>query len=154
VENKGAVDFFSAQYHKRETNEDGTVKSDLQAEKMQHYHGDGSTHLDKPQMTLYSEPSPPWLIQAEQGILAADHDHLQLGGKALIKREAGKGVKALTIDTSNLQVTLSRHYAQTQERAEIISPPNRTSGTGMEVTFISPIHLKLLSKVKGRYELD
>lgn len=146
-------DFFSSGYYKKEMDLDGLLKSELRADKMQHFKSDGSTHLERPVMTLYNPSAAPWVIQSDKGIMAADGDHLQLNGHALINREASENNSALKITTSDLRVTLSTNYAETAAWADIISPPNQTSGTGMEVTFVSPIHLKLLSKVKGRYEI-
>lgn len=152
---ENSPDFFSFGYYKQQMDSEGLPKNELFADKMQHYSADGSTHLDKPVMTLYGvNRQSPWLIKAESGIMAADGDHLQLNGKTEVKREPSQGVRALTVNTSDLRVTLSDNYAETSAWAEIISPPNKTSGTGMQVTFASPIHLKLLAKVKGRYELN
>jgi lipopolysaccharide export system protein LptC len=148
-------DFFSSGYYKKQMDSDGVPKNELLADKMQHYKTDGSTHLENPVMTLYNTQAQaaPWVIKAEHGIMAADGDNLQLQGKALINREASKKAAALSVNTTDLRVKLSSNYAETENWAEIISPPNKSTGTGMEVTFVSPIHLKLLSKVKGRYEL-
>ncbi len=153
---ENSPDYFSSGYYKKEMDTEGLPKNELLANKMQHYKADGSTHLVKPLMTLFntSGTAAPWLIQAESGIMAADGDNLQLIGQTVISREASKNAKALTVNTSNLRVKLATNYAETDDWGEIISPPNRTSGTGMEVTFVSPIHLKFLSKVKGRYELN
>lgn len=152
---ENSPDFFSSGYYKKQMDSEGLPKNELMADKMLHYSADGSTHLEKPVMTLYSASRvSPWAINADSGIMAADGDNLQLNGQTVINRQASKGVTALTVNTADLRVKLSSHYAETQAWAEIISPPNKTSGTGMEVTFVSPIHLKLLSKVKGRYELN
>lgn len=150
---ENSPDFFSTGYYKKEMDLDGKPKSELKADKMQHFKQDGSTHLDRPVMTLYNPNAAPWVIQSDTGIMAADGDNLQLNGQALIDREASENNSALTVKTSDLRVKLSTNYAETSAWAEIISPPNQTSGTGMQVTFVSPIHLKLLSKVKGRYEI-
>ena len=150
---ENSPDFFSVGYFKKEMDGDGVPKNELAAEKMQHFKADGSTHLEKPVMTLHNPGQMPWLIKADSGVMAADGDNLQLNGTAYINREASKSSSALTINTSDLRVKLASHYAQTQAWAEIISPPNKTAGVGMEATFVSPIHLKLLSKVKGRYEI-
>lgn len=150
---ENSPDFFSSGYYKKEMGLDGLPKSELTASAMRHFKTDGSTHLDQPVMVLHNPNTAPWVIRSDSGIMAADGDNLRLNGKALINREASKGSSALTINTSDLRVKLSTHYAETTAWADIISPPNQTSGTGMEVTFVSPIHLKLLSKVKGRYEI-
>lgn len=151
---ENSPDFFSSGYYKKQMDSQGLPKNELLADKMQHYKSDGVTHLENPIMTLFNPVgNPPWVIKAEKGVLAADGDNLQLIGKNFINREASKNNQALSINTSDLRVKLNTNYAETIAWTEIISPPNRTEGIGMEVTFVSPIHLKLLSKVKGRYEL-
>ena len=153
---ENSPDYFSSGYYKKEMDTEGLPKNELFADTMQHYKADGATHLTKPLMTLFNSAgtAAPWRIQAESGIMAADGDNLQLIGQTVINRDAFKNTKALTVNTSNLRVKLATNYAETNDWGEIISPPNKTSGTGMEVTFVSPIHLKFLSKVKGRYELN
>lgn len=151
---ENAADFFSNDYSKIEMDESGLPKSDLVAETMRHMSADGSTHLQKPVMTLFNNNAPPWVMRSESAILAANGEDLQMNGKVNINREGGRGVKPLTVNTSALRVRLPDHYAETDEWVEIISPPNRTTGVGMQVTFVEPIHLKLLAKVKGRYELN
>ena len=150
---QNSPDFFSSGYYKKEMNLEGVPKSELTAVKMQHYKSNGSTHLVKPVMTLYNPNAAPWVIKSDKGIMAADGDNLRLNGHVLINREASENASALKVTTSNLKVKLSTNYAETADWAEIISPPNQTAGIGMEVTFVSPVHLKLLSKVKGRYEI-
>ncbi|QWF71173.1 LPS export ABC transporter periplasmic protein LptC [Methylomonas paludis] len=149
------LDFFSSGYYKKQMDSEGLPKNQLYADKMQHQKTDGATYLEKPVMTLYNRTGQsPWLIKSETAVLAADGDNLKLNGQTLISREVSARNSALTIHTADLQVKLDRNYAETQAWAEIISPPNQTSGTGMEVTFVSPINLNLLAKVKGRYELN
>jgi lipopolysaccharide export system protein LptC len=151
---ENSPDFFSSGYYKQQMDSEGLPKNELLAENMQHYKTDGSTHLQKPVMTLFNNAEiAPWIISADNGLMAADGDNLQLLGQTSIHRDASKNNSELTINTHDLRVKLSSNFAETDAWAEIISPPNVTSGTGMEVTFISPIHLKLLSNVKGRYEL-
>ncbi len=151
---KNSVDYFSSGYSKKEMDDAGMEKNLLLADSMTHYSGDGTTHLDKPVMTLFNNDIPPWVIRAESGILLADGENLLLNGKVYIHREASEVNKALTINTSDLRVKLPTNYAETDQWTEIISPPNRTIGTGMKVTFVEPIHLRLLSKIKGRYEVN
>ncbi|MDD4913859.1 MAG: LPS export ABC transporter periplasmic protein LptC [Methylococcales bacterium] len=151
---ENSPDFFSTGYYKEQMNNEGLPENELLAETMQHYKFDGSTHLQKPVMTLYdSAGNAPWKIRADNGLMAADGENLQLIGQTSIHRDASKMNAELTINTYDLHVNLANNYAETAAWAEIISPPNVTSGTGMETIFVSPINLKLLSKVKGRYEL-
>jgi lipopolysaccharide export system protein LptC len=145
-------DYFSIGYRKWEMGDDGRLKNQLTADRMTHYSDDGTTHLDKPLMIFHNEAAPPWVINAEAGILSADGKDLRLNGKVKVERAESKGVKPLLINTSNARVKPETHYAETDEWAELISPPNRTVGVGMKLVFEQPVHLQLLSKVQGKYE--
>lgn len=147
-------DYFSLGYYKKEMNTEGLVKNELHADKMVHYDDDETTHLENPMMTLYNSDVPPWVIKSKTGILEADGDHLLLAGQVAIDRAGTKKLKPFKINTSDLRVTLSINYAETDRWAEIIDVPNRTEGIGLEATFVDPVHLKFLSKVKGRYEFN
>ncbi len=145
-------DYFSAGYTKWEMNEAGKPKNQLTADKMTHYSDDGTTHLDNPLMFFYSEKTPPWIIKSTTGILSADGEDLLLNGKVSVERAKAPGIRQLIINTSNVKVKPETSYAETSEWAELISPPNRTTGIGMKLVFAEPVHLQLLANVKGKYE--
>jgi lipopolysaccharide export system protein LptC len=145
-------DYFSKGYTKWEMSELGRPKSKLVANEMTHYSDDGTTHLVNPVMAFYNEKTPPWIIQSETGVLSADGKDLLLNGQVYVDRAAAKGVRELKIYTSNLKVKPETSYAETNAWAELISLPNWTTGVGMKLVFAQPIHLELLSNVKGNYE--
>lgn len=147
-------DYFSKGYTKWEMNELGNLKSKLIADEMIHYSDDGTTHTLKPLMFFQNKKTPPWIIKSESGILSADSKVLLLNGKVSIDRAKADGVRELRINTSALKVNPETSHAETDQWAELISPPNRTTGTGMELVFVEPIYLKLLSDVKGKYETN
>jgi len=145
-------DYSSKGYTKWEMNELGTLKNKLLADEMIHYSDDSTTHMVNPIMYFHNEKTPPWVVKSETGILSGDGKDLLLNGKVAIDRAQAPGVTALTINTSMLKVKPETSYAETSEWAELISPPNKTTGTGMKMTYAPPIHLQLLANVKGRYE--
>ncbi len=145
-------DYFSKGYTKWEMSELGRPKSKLIADEMIHYSDDGTTHLGNPVMFFYNDKTPPWIIKSESGILSADGKDLLLNGKVVVDRAAAEGVRELKIYSSNLKVKPEISYAGTDEWAELISLPSWTTGIGMKLTFAEPIHLELLSHVKGNYE--
>lgn len=149
-----SADYFSTGYYKKEMNADGLVKNELNADKMIHYSDDQTTHLENPLMTLHNPELPPWVIKSETGILEPDGDHLLLAGEVFISREGTEKRQPFEINTSELRVRLSISYAETDQWAEIIAVPNRTQGVGLQATFVAPVRLKFLSKVKGRYEIN
>lgn len=145
------ADYFSTGYTKWQMDEQGKLKNKLIAEKIVHF-DDDTTHSVKPIMFFYNDRTPPWVVRSETGVLAADGNHLLLQGKALITRNKDAKSKEAIINTSNLRVTIDTSYAETDEWAELQSPPNITSGTGMKTVFVEPIHIELLANVKGKYE--
>ncbi|MFI3178041.1 MAG: LPS export ABC transporter periplasmic protein LptC [Methylococcaceae bacterium] len=145
-------DYFSKSYTKWEMNELGLLKNKLIADQLIHYSDDGTTHIVAPVIFFYNEKTPPWVITSATGILSADGTDLHLSGKVHVNRDKAEGVVALTINTSELKVNPQTSYAETAEWAELISLPNITTGTGMQMTYSEPIHLQLLANVKGHYE--
>lgn len=150
---KHSADYFSKGYRRKDLDENGQLKSELSAVSMLHYSDDGITHIDKPSLTLYNADNqvPPWVVKSDFGVLSADGKNLLLKGKVFIDRAQATGVRQIKIITSNLRVQPKISYAESDDKAELISPPNHTEGEGIQITFKKPIYIKLLSKVKSRY---
>lgn len=150
---KHSADYFSKGYLRKDLNEQGQLKSELSAQGILHYSDDGTTHIDKPQLTLYNTDTAvsPWVVKSETGILSADGETLLLQGQVFIDRAKAEGVRQLNIRTSNLKVLPKTNYAEGADWVELISPPHRTEAKGIQITFKKPINLKLLSNVKSRY---
>ncbi len=144
--------YFSKGYVKWEMDEAGQLNSKLLAEQMMHYSDDMTTHTVKPVMFFFNDNAPPWVIKSDTSILSADGKDLLLNGKVNISRAKAEGVTELIINTYNLKVKPETSYAETVEWAELLSPPNVTTGTGMKLIFAKPIRLELLSHVQGKYE--
>jgi len=147
-----SADVFSTHYVKLEMNAAGTPKSQLVADKMQHYKDNGVTELQQPRLSFTNTTTPPWLISAEKGVLSADGKDLYLDGQVFIERAKSQNSKALKIITTNLNVKPDINFAETTQRAELLSPPNITVGKGMKLVFEQPIRLELLANVQGKYE--
>lgn len=147
-----SVDYFSVGYTKWEMANTGELKSKLSAATMQHYKDDSTIHLVKPIMAFYNATTPPWIVSSDTGMLSADGKNLQLKGKAVVDRAKAPNISPLTINTTNLNVKPEISYAETSDWAELISRPNRTEGVGMKLTYIEPIRVELLAKVRGHYE--
>ena len=147
-----SLDYFSSGYKKWAMDGQGKLKQQVVSETMEHYGDDGTTHMVNPWLFFYNENASPWLIKSATGILSGDGKLLLLNGRVVITRDAAQGVRPLTINTSALRVNPETSYAETKAWAELISPPNTTTGTGMQLTFANPVHLQLLAHVKGKYE--
>ena len=103
-------------------------------------------------MFFYNNKTPPWVIKSETSILSADGKDLFLNGQVIISRAKASGIIPLTINTQMLKVNPGSSYAETQEWAELISSSNKTTGNGMKMTYIEPVHVQLLANVKGSYD--
>ncbi|MDD2724072.1 MAG: LPS export ABC transporter periplasmic protein LptC [Methylovulum sp.] len=145
-------DLFSKGYTKWEMDTSGLVNTQLFADKIVHYSDDHTTQMEKPSIVFYLEKQPPWRIQAESGSVSADRKNILLHGKVIVDRDQYNNTKALKINTSNLKVKPETHFAETDEQAELLSLPNKTTGTGMKLVFKQPIRIELLAHVQGKYE--
>jgi len=147
-------DLFSKGYIKSEMGLSGYLNTQLFADKIIHYSDDHTTYLEKPTIVFYLENQSPWRIQSESGSVSADRKNILLLGKAIVERTQYHNTKPLRINTSNLKVKPETHYAETDERADLVSLPNKTTGTGMKLVFKQPIHIELLAHVQGKYEIQ
>lgn len=145
-------DYFSIGYEKIEMDLEGKLKSKVTADKLTHYSDTDIAELNNPVIIMYKPDAPSWVIRSETGTVPAGGREVFLNGKVFIDRAKAPGFRGIKIITSNLRVQPEQDFAETKEWTDIIMPPDRTSGTGMEVTFSTPIHLKLLANVRGRYE--
>jgi lipopolysaccharide export system protein LptC len=146
-------DFFSQGYSKWQMGKAGQADSELLAGKIVHYSDDRTTHLEQPEMVFHQDQhTSPWAIHAESGEVSADSKNVLLQGRVNIERKASGNAKPLKIITSNLKVKPETHYAETDERAELISLQNKTTGTGMKLVFKQPVRIDLLADVQGKYE--
>jgi lipopolysaccharide export system protein LptC len=149
---KHSADYYSSGYQKREMDQYGVLKSEIKAAKMVHYSDDGSVHLHSPELSFFNAKRPPWIIKAESGVLSGGGKELWLHGSVLVSRSAAKGGRSITIKTSEVRVQPKTSDAETMQWAELSSPPDVTTGVGLQLHFSDPIRIKLLSKVRGNYE--
>ena len=147
-----SAEFFSTGYQKLEMDATGKPKSKLIASKMLHYGDDNTTELADPVMTFIYPDASNWVVGSESGWISSDGKDMHLKGRVSIDRNESSKVRPIHVKTSELRVKPEKRYAETDQWVEINNPPDRTEGVGMQIYFSSPIHLKLLSNVRGRYE--
>lgn len=149
---KHSADYYSSGYFKREMNAKGELSSEIKAAKMVHYSDDDTVHLEAPALKFYTPKCPPWVIEAQRGVLSGDRKELWLHGKVRVTRAASQSGRPITINTSEVRVQPETSDAETTQWAELSSPPDVTTGIGMQLHFTDPIHIKLLKNVRGQYE--
>ncbi len=149
-----SVDYFSDGYKKVEMGSAGNPISILEAKSLMHYKDDQTTELVQCKITFFNADGSSWIIQADAGVLSGNGNDLLLNGAVHINRGRVENVRPVQINTSDLRVKLDTSYAETDNWAEIITPPDRTEGIGLQMIYSKPIQLELMSKVKGRYEMQ
>jgi len=149
-----SADYFSEGYKKVEMDGMGNPVSILEAKTLTHFKDDQTTELAQCKITFFNSDGSSWIIQADAGVLWANGNDLFLNGVVHINRAPVEGVRPVQINTSDLRVKLDQSYAETDNWAEIITPPDRTEGTGLQMIYSKPIQLELMHTVKGRYEMQ
>jgi lipopolysaccharide export system protein LptC len=132
----------------------GRAEQVLEAERLLHYPDDDSTELTAPKLTVYDGELPPWRIDAEKGRVSGDGDTVFLEGGVEVNREAAAETRPVQIRTTNLRVRRSDRFAETGDPIEIQSGGSWVNAVGMKVWFGEPVRVKLLSEVRGQYEVD
>ncbi len=132
---------------------DGAPRRRLAADRMVHYADDDSTALTEPRLTVFDSRRPPWQVRSAQGWVSGDGELVLLQGEVHIDRAAAKDVRAVEILTHDLRVQPKASYAETDQPVDARSGTDRVQAVGMQMWFDGPVRLKLLSKVRGRYEV-
>jgi lipopolysaccharide export system protein LptC len=130
---------------------DGTPRHVLAASKMVHYPDDDSTHLTNPNFTRYEKGSPPLHIRALTGLVSSNGEHVYFTGNVVVTREAFGGRSQTTMTTSYLHIVPDQDLAVTDKPVVIQDAHTIVNGVGLELNNKTQV-LKLLSRVKGRYD--
>ncbi len=123
----------------------------LRAPRMVHYADDGSTEFTRPDVTLYQEGAAPWEVHAARGWMSQDHKRILLQDEVLIENPAAPASEVWHLKTRDLTLLPDADYAETARPVTITGRTSETHGVGMQV-FVKEGRLKLLSRVRGRYE--
>lgn len=133
---------------------DGTPGRHLTTDQMRHYPDDDTTELDRPHLVVYAKDGPPWNIRSEQGWVGPDGERMLLEGQVRVDREGGPGSEPVHLATDRLRVQPKAEYAETDQPVRITSAANWIEAVGLQAWFGEPVRIKLLSNVRGRYEVQ
>lgn len=146
-------DYIVEQFNITEMGLDGRPDKRLTGERMLHFPDDDSTELTRPMMTVYDGQRPPWQIRSETGWLSGDRELLLLQGQVNIDRAAAPGVRPLQLVTRDLRVQPEQNYAETDADVFSRSRADWVVSKGMQAWLAKPIRVKLLSNVRGLYDI-
>ena len=136
------------------TGPDGRPERRLSATRMVHFPDDDSTELTAPRMVFYDPPRPPWRVRSERGRITGDKSLVELQGRVEIDRRGDTGVAPMHIVTRDLRIRPEQEYAETDAEVDARSDGNRVRARGLQAWFGGPLRMRLLSNVRGRYEVE
>ncbi len=132
-------------------NKQGAPRFLLDAQRMQHYPDDDSTHLDQPHLySLYAE-NPPISISAETGEISRNGDEVFLRDQVRIVRSASARQGEMVISTDYLHVVPDDDLADTDRAITMKDDHSVVDSVGMKLNYKTR-KITLLADVKGRYE--
>ncbi len=146
-------DYFLRDFRNTVHDVEGRPSRVLAAKEMRHYPHDDSTRLDAPRLTLYNANGERWRVAAASGKLSGDGQLLVLEGGVEIERPDAHGRPGVRIETPDLMVYPERNIAETGAEIRVQSGANWMVAKGMRAWFGDAARIKLLSKVRGRYEI-
>lgn len=147
-------DYYLDRFTAVTTGSDGRPERQLSARRMVHFPDDDSTELTAPRMTFFEPGRPPWQIRAERGWLSGDRQLIRLQGEVNIDREGGKDARPMHVTTRDLRIHPEQEFAETTAEVYARSDRNWIRATGLQAWFTGPVRIKLLSNVRGRYEVE
>jgi lipopolysaccharide export system protein LptC len=146
-------DYFLRDFRNTVYDVDGKPSRVLAAKEMRHYPRDNSTQLDAPHLILYDAEGGRWEVTARSGRLSGDGELLVLEGGVEIDGPPKGGRPGVQIEVPDLLVYPDRNIAETGSEIRIRSGSSWMVAEGMRAWFGETARIKLLSKVRGRYEI-
>ncbi|MBK1731578.1 LPS export ABC transporter periplasmic protein LptC [Thiococcus pfennigii] len=132
---------------------DGQVRRRLEAETLRHYADDGSSELDRPSLTLYTEGGPPWQATADTGWVSQDGRELRLRGNVVIDRRADADQHAVRIETEALQLRPREEYAETDLPVRLTSGADWVRSVGLRAWLGEPLRIELQGRTRAQFNI-
>ena len=148
-----APDYYMEDFTTLIMNQDGNPKNRLSADYLAHYPHNNSTELVRPRMEIFRADELPLYIDAEKGRLAGDDDTILLYGIVKMWEYDDTGKPVLEVSTSHVKVLLDEEYAETANRATIVTGSAVITGTGMRA-YLPESRLEVINHEKTTINTD
>jgi lipopolysaccharide export system protein LptC len=129
---------------------DGLRLHQLEAQRMQHYPDDDSTHLDSPRLLQYDGERLALSITATDARVSSEGKTVDFNGDVKAVRYATPARSELTLTTDFLHVVPDDDFASTDRPVTILDANTKVTAVGLELNNKAQI-LKLMSNVRGSY---
>lgn len=134
--------------------DDGALHYRLAARRTLHFEASQSTRMERPDLTLYNPPQPPWRVLAKRGLVQQGRGGNGRMAETIVLREdvvlrqVRGAADATTIRTSELRLHPERRHAETDRSVIIESHAGRTAAQGLEADLERRL-LRLKSNADG-----
>ena len=147
-------DYIVDRFHAQQMDADGELHRQLEAVELRHFPDDGSSELDEPTLTVFTEEGPPWVVRADTGWLSEDGELLRLRGGVVVRRAAGPSNRPVRIETEALRVRPRREYAETDLPASLESAQSSVESVGLRAWFGESLRIQLLGRSQALLYTD
>lgn len=139
-------DYIVDQFHATQMDAAGELTRQLEAIELRHFPDDGSSELERPILTVFTEAGPPWVARADTGWVSRDGELLRLRGDVVIRRAASRGNRPVRVQTEALRVRPQREYAETDLPVSLESAQSSVNSIGMRAWFGESLRVQLLGR--------
>lgn len=144
-------DYIVRNFSATTLNQQGAPRYIVDAQKMEHYPDDDSTHLEEPHLySLYAD-APPVSIAAKTGQISKNGNEVFLHDEVRVVREASATQSEMVVTTNYLHVIPDRDFAETDRPITVKDAHSVTSAIGMKLDARAR-EIKLLAQVRGQYD--
>jgi lipopolysaccharide export system protein LptC len=131
-------------------NQKGLPQRQLAAPLLRHYADDGSSVLDDPVLTLFTQDGPPWVIRSRTGWVSQTGDRVVLRGNVRVDRVGTEELRPVHLRTAELHVQPREDYAETDTPVKIASGGDWVkSSAGAQAWLHKRLRVKLLGRSHG-----
>ncbi|MCU7905750.1 MAG: LPS export ABC transporter periplasmic protein LptC [Candidatus Thiodiazotropha sp. (ex Epidulcina cf. delphinae)] len=130
----------------------GLLKRKMVAPGMRYFEPTGITELQRPLLMQFNPGSPPWEMQAEEGIARSRDETLFFPGSVTLERPGDAELSSYRFLTRDLTLALRTEFASTTQAVRIESDGQWVTAVGMEAWLNQPMRLKLLRQVRGYHD--
>lgn len=131
--------------------DDGKPLYTVSASRMLHFPDDDSSHLQQANFVHFDQATAPLRISSKIALITKDGENAYFRDDVIVVRDAYADYSLLTIKTDYLHVLPDENVAKTDQPVTIIDANSTIDAVGLELDNEART-LKLLARVKGRYE--
>jgi lipopolysaccharide export system protein LptC len=144
-------DYIVSNFSATTLNEQGVPRYVVNAQRMEHYPDDDSTHLEEPRLTSLYSGHPPLHISASHGEISRNGEEVFLRDDVKIVRDATATQSELVVTTTYLHVLPDSEQADTDRPITMVEAHNVIDAVGMELNNKAR-EIKLLGQVRSQFE--